>query len=52
MAIEISNIVQALNPEQDAILVMGGHEDGIIAWGRTLTVAGACILKYYEYFLK
>ncbi len=48
MAIEIQNIVLSQNPEQDAILVMGGHEDGIIAWGKTADDAGACILKYYE----
>lgn len=52
MAIEISNIVQTLNPGQDAILLMRGHEDGIIAWGETPENAGECILKYYEYFLK
>ncbi len=52
MAIEIRNMVLSQNPEQDAILVMGGHEDGIIGWGKTPDDAGACILKYYEYLVK
>ena len=50
MALEIQNIVLTLNKGQDAILVMGGHEDGIVAWGKTPGDAGTCILKYYEYF--
>jgi len=51
MATEIANIVKTLIPGQDTILVMGGHEDGIIAWGKTTDAAGECILKYYESFL-
>lgn len=46
MAFEIRKIVQNLNSGQDAILVMGGHEDGILAWGETLAQAGEIILKY------
>lgn len=51
MAFEIRNISLALKPDQDAILVMGGHEDGIIAWGKTVRDAGEIILKYYENFM-
>jgi L-ribulose-5-phosphate 4-epimerase len=51
MAFEIRNIVLTLNSGQDSILVMGGHEDGIVAWGKTPDDAGACILKYYSTFL-
>lgn len=46
MAFEIRKIVQNLNSKQDTILVMGGHEDGILAWGETLEEAGEIILKY------
>lgn len=47
MAIAIGGIVSSLKPGQDPILVMGGHEDGIIAWGKTLAVAGETIMKYF-----
>lgn len=48
MADEIMKIVQLLNPLQDSILVMGGHEDGIIAWGKTIAYTGETILKYFN----
>lgn len=52
MAMEIKNIVKTLKPGQDSILVMGGHEEGIIVWGDTIDEAGEIILKYYDFFLK
>jgi ribulose-5-phosphate 4-epimerase/fuculose-1-phosphate aldolase len=52
MAMEIQNIVSTLQPGQDTILVMGGHEEGIIAWGKSIDEAGEIILKYYNPFLK
>ncbi len=52
MAKEITNIVTISQPDQDSILVMGGHKEGIVAWGKTLDVAGEVILKYYKSFLK
>lgn len=52
MAKEIKNIVTMAQSDQDSILVMGGHEEGIVAWGETLDVAGQVILKYYKSFLK
>jgi len=52
MAREISNIVQTVKLNQDSILVMGGHEEGIVSWGETLDEAGEVVLKYYQRFLK
>jgi len=52
MAREISNIVQTVKLNQDSILVMGGHEEGIVSWGETLDEAGEVVLKYYQKFLK
>ncbi|MDB4583690.1 class II aldolase/adducin family protein, partial [Draconibacterium sp.] len=33
MAKEIQGIVITIKPDQESVLVMGGHEEGIIAWG-------------------
>ena len=52
MAMEIQKIVRNLKPKQDKILIMGGHEEGIVTWGETLDVAGDIVLKYYDSFLK
>ena len=50
MAREIQQIIRKIKPHQENFLVMGGHEEGIIAWGETLDVAGEIILKYYKLF--
>lgn len=52
MAKEVKEIVLSVKPTQDPILVMGGHEEGIIFWGNTLEEAGDIVLKYYKSFLK
>jgi L-ribulose-5-phosphate 4-epimerase len=52
MAKEIKKIIITLKPDQDPILVMGGHDEGIIVWGKTLDNAGETVLKYYNSFLK
>jgi ribulose-5-phosphate 4-epimerase/fuculose-1-phosphate aldolase len=52
MAMEIKNIARNIKPEQDNILIMGGHEEGIITWGNTLDDAGEIILKYFNSCLK
>ncbi len=52
MATEIQRIVKNVNPELDNILIMGGHEEGIITWGKTLVDAGDLILKYFQSFVK
>jgi L-ribulose-5-phosphate 4-epimerase len=52
MAKEIQKIIMTIKPGHDQILLMGGHEEGIVAWGKTLDDAGETILKYYKSFLK
>lgn len=52
MAREIKEFVGTIKPEQDKILIMGGHEEGIIAWGETLDDAGSTVLNYFQLFLK
>lgn len=51
MAKEIQKIIMTIKPGQDPVLVMGGHEEGIIVWGKTLDDAGETVLKYYKSFL-
>ncbi len=51
MAHEIQNVILNENTLQNSILVMGGHEEGLIAWGKTLDGAGELILKYFRLFL-
>ena len=51
MAMEIKKIIRNIKPETDNILVMGGHEEGIITWGKSLDIAGAIVLNYYQSFL-
>lgn len=50
MAFEIQQIVKEVKPFQDNLLVMGGHEDGIIAWGKTMDEAGEVVLKYFKLY--
>ncbi len=50
MAMEIQQIVRKTKVNQENLLVMGGHEEGIIAWGETLDEAGETILKHYKSF--
>lgn len=52
MAFEIKQITGKIKPNQDQLLVMAGHEEGLIAWGETLDDAGEIILKYYKLFLE
>lgn len=47
MANEIKKIVRELG-DKERILVMGGHEGGIIAFGKTLDEAGNILLKYFN----
>lgn len=51
MAKEIQKIIMTIKPGQDPVLVMGGHEEGIIVWGKTPDDAGETVLKYYKSFL-
>jgi ribulose-5-phosphate 4-epimerase/fuculose-1-phosphate aldolase len=52
MAGEIQQIIRNIKPQQENLLVMGGHEEGIIAWGESLDDAGEIILKYFKSFLQ
>lgn len=52
MALEIKQVAQEINSHQENFLVMGGHEEGIIAWGNTLEEAGEIIMKHYKSILE
>jgi ribulose-5-phosphate 4-epimerase/fuculose-1-phosphate aldolase len=52
MAQEIKKIITSALPGQDPILIMGGHDEGIVTWGETLEDAGEIVLKYYKSFLE
>lgn len=52
MAMEIKKIAGSLDLNQDPFLVMGGHEEGIFAWGESIDDTGETIMKYYNSFLK
>lgn len=51
MAMEIMNVAGNLKQNQDSFLIMGGHEEGIIVWGKNLDDAGKQIMRYYQSFL-
>jgi ribulose-5-phosphate 4-epimerase/fuculose-1-phosphate aldolase len=46
MASEIKRLFKETSLADDKILVMAGHDEGIIAFGKDLEEAGAIILKY------
>ncbi len=46
MASEIKQIFDETSLAEDKILVMAGHDEGIIAFGKDLEEAGSIILKY------
>jgi L-ribulose-5-phosphate 4-epimerase len=52
MAKEIEQIVLTVKANQSPVLVMGGHEEGIIVWGRTMDEAGKIVMNYYNSFLE
>ena len=45
MALEITRILKAMPQESTGLVIMGGHIDGIIAYGRDLSEAGERLLK-------
>ncbi|MFA6947223.1 MAG: class II aldolase/adducin family protein, partial [Pedobacter sp.] len=47
MANEVRRIALTMTSDQDSILVMGGHEEGIIAWGKSIHEAGETLWKYF-----
>jgi hypothetical protein len=48
MAAEIIRLCQEDSLEEQQILVMSGHEEGIIAFGQNLEKAGNLLLDYYQ----
>jgi hypothetical protein len=50
MAAEIIRLCQEDRLEEQQILVMSGHEEGIIAFGQDLAKAGNLLLSYYQQF--
>ena len=45
MAAELQRLARANKGGGPALLVMGGHEDGIIAYGQTATETGTLIIQ-------
>ncbi len=48
MAFEIKRLFRETTVEQEKIMVMGGHREGIISFGASLEEAGKVLLKYVE----
>ena len=48
MAREIERLFRETNVAEDKIFAMGGHEEGVISFGRDLDEAGAVLLHYLE----
>ncbi len=48
MAEEIKKIIKQHDLIEKGIIVMGGHEEGIISFGPALEIAGNMILKYWR----
>lgn len=49
MAYEIHRLFRDTDLETKRILVMGGHEEGIISFGKDLDEAGKVILEHYNF---
>lgn len=47
MAKEITRLFKETNVKEEKFLVMGGHQEGIIAFGNTIDEAGAILLEKY-----
>ncbi|HPD81848.1 MAG TPA: class II aldolase/adducin family protein [Candidatus Pacearchaeota archaeon] len=48
MAKEILRLYQETDVKKKKILVMGGHKEGIICFGKSLDEAGSILIKYYN----
>ena len=51
MAEELIRLCQQSKTQQAKIVVMRGHEEGIITFGKDLKEAGTVLLNYYESYL-
>lgn len=47
MALEVKHLIQGLSALTPQILIMGGHVDGIIAYGKSLEEVGQRLLKLF-----
>jgi ribulose-5-phosphate 4-epimerase/fuculose-1-phosphate aldolase len=50
MALEMMRLLKKLNFPDKGLLVMGGHREGILAFGKTLDEAGNHLLDHYYHF--
>jgi L-ribulose-5-phosphate 4-epimerase len=48
MAYEIKRLFKESNVQKEKILIMGGHEEGIISFGKTIDEAGKLILEVWN----
>jgi methylthioribose-1-phosphate isomerase len=48
MTAEISRLYKDTSAAQDKIIVMGGHKEGILTFGKDLDEAGEVLMKYYK----
>jgi ribulose-5-phosphate 4-epimerase/fuculose-1-phosphate aldolase len=51
MAIEMLRLCQVPEAKQQKIIIMGGHEEGIITFGSSLDEAGNILLNYFDRFV-
>ena len=52
MAREIARLYRQSNLPREKILVMGGHREGLMAFGRDLDQAGETLLSHYRQYIK
>jgi len=45
---EIAREISTLTTKEKGIIIMGGHPEGIISYGKSLDDAGNILLKYYQ----
>ena len=45
MALALKKLAASLQSGGDRVIIMGGHEDGVISFGRTLEEAGGAIVR-------
>ncbi len=48
LAYEITDLIRRERISEQGIIVMGGHEEGILTFGKNLESAGNVLLKYYN----
>jgi ribulose-5-phosphate 4-epimerase/fuculose-1-phosphate aldolase len=48
MAYAVKNLAATLNPKQEKVIVMGGHREGILAFGRNLKEATSTIINLFN----